>query len=57
MITSIERNVAAEINMLKRLIAETQEQIEMMIDAEEYDNIDDVRQELAGYQEELSKYF
>lgn len=57
MLTSIERNVANEINMLKSLIVGTKEQIECMIDAEEYEGIDAMRQEMASYESDLAKYF
>ena len=54
--TTIEMNVAEEINMLRDLIADTKAQIELMIDADMFDDVAATRAELAGYEADLAMY-
>lgn len=55
--TAIEKQVAAEVAMLKDIIAGTKEQIELMIEAGDcWEVINESRIDLACYQADLAAY-
>jgi len=55
--TTIEMQVAEEIKMLKGLVAGTEELIDEMIDAEDYEGSAYARAELEQYKADLSRYY